>query len=352
MGTSSDTYATTTYFTITNGGNMAIGTTSPMASTSPSKLEVAGGVYSLSVTGYFGQDSGIRFDNGGSMKWRIFNCASGGCTNSLYIQDADGNNGVYMDQNGTSWTSSSDRRLKQDIVEMSGVLSRLSDVHPSTFRLINAPEKRQIGVIAQDLQANFPEVVVEDGSGFLGVNYDRIGVIALQGVKELASTTSAFDARLAGLETKNTGMLVSILSSFETLGAKIEQGLITIKNLVADQITAVAGYFTTLETDTLKTKKLCLDDVCITKDELKQLLDKNVIQGVQVPIVTQNPSGTTASSTSETATTTPTSNSGTPTETGNTASAVPSSDVPVETPAPTPEIPTDPIPSDTQTITP
>jgi hypothetical protein len=44
---------------------------------------------------------------------------------------------------------------------------------------------RQIGVIAQEIQAVYPELVMEGGNGYLSVNYPKLTAVLLQSVKEL-----------------------------------------------------------------------------------------------------------------------------------------------------------------------
>ena len=71
--------------------------------------------------------------------------------------------------------------------------------------------RQQIGSIAQDWVANFPELVVEPETAdqYYGLNYERIGVVALGGVKELSNLLAekeaeiqALNARLAALEKR------------------------------------------------------------------------------------------------------------------------------------------------------
>jgi len=76
----------------------------------------------------------------------------------------------------------SDIRMKKDIEEFS-VLDKLTNTKGIKFNFINS-DKPQIGVIAQDLQKDFPEAVMEI-DGVLMVDYSMLAAIALQGVKEL-----------------------------------------------------------------------------------------------------------------------------------------------------------------------
>jgi hypothetical protein len=88
---------------------------------------------------------------------------------------------------------SSDRRLKEDITELSGVLGKLDALHGVNFAWkADKDKKKQLGVIAQDVEKAFPELVETDSAtGMKSVNYPGLAAVALQGVKEL-------DAKLKG----------------------------------------------------------------------------------------------------------------------------------------------------------
>ena len=56
--------------------------------------------------------------------------------------------------------------------------------------------KQDIGVIAQDVQAVFPEIVAERVDGTLGVKYDRLVSVLIEAVKDLTSKVSDLENRL------------------------------------------------------------------------------------------------------------------------------------------------------------
>ena len=49
----------------------------------------------------------------------------------------------------------------------------------------NQPPSRQIGVIAQEVQSIYPELITVGGNGYLSVNYPKLTAVLLQSVKEL-----------------------------------------------------------------------------------------------------------------------------------------------------------------------
>ena len=77
----------------------------------------------------------------------------------------------------------SDERLKTDIRTLDGTLARLEDLRGVTFRWHDT-EDRQIGLIAQDVERAFPELVTEV-DGYKGVDYARFPAVLLEAIKEM-----------------------------------------------------------------------------------------------------------------------------------------------------------------------
>jgi hypothetical protein len=91
---------------------------------------------------------------------------------------------AYLSIGTNGWQTPSDRRLKDNIVTLS-VLEKIDLVRGTSYTLKDSG-KPQIGVIAQELKEAFPTAVSGDENmGYLGVDYNAVAAIALQGVKEL-----------------------------------------------------------------------------------------------------------------------------------------------------------------------
>ena len=92
-------------------------------------------------------------------------------------------------------TESSDRRLKKDIVSLSGSLTSLLKVRGVHYRWNNLKPhdtmSLQTGFVAQEIEAIFPELVKEDAEGFKSVNY--IGLIPhlVEAIKVLKAENQA-----------------------------------------------------------------------------------------------------------------------------------------------------------------
>jgi hypothetical protein len=118
-----------------------------------------------------------------------------GTTCSLTL-GADGN--LYVD--GT-FVSASDERLKQHIRPLGGsALSGVLGLRPVRYqyRPGHGPQTEQIGLLAQEVQQLFPELVTRNEStGYLGVNYAQLTPVLIQAIQELVAENQALKAQAA-----------------------------------------------------------------------------------------------------------------------------------------------------------
>jgi len=117
-------------------------------------------------------------------------------------------NGDAAKPGGGSWSNFSDARLKRDIEPMApGMLDRVLSLRGHTFEYVDkAVEKRlglpgrQMGLIAQEVQAVFPEWVDADDEGYLYVTERSQTAIMVEALRELRAEK---DAAIASLHSEN-----------------------------------------------------------------------------------------------------------------------------------------------------
>ena len=99
-----------------------------------------------------------------------------------------------------SW-STSDARYKENIQPMTGLLAKVGQLRPVTFTWKkNAfPAKdnpgEQIGLIAQEVEKVYPELVHTNSDGYKAVAYDKLGVLLLGAVKDLKAQNESLSAQ-------------------------------------------------------------------------------------------------------------------------------------------------------------
>jgi len=97
---------------------------------------------------------------------------------------------VYAKSLNTT-TSSSDIRLKKNLENLTNVIDKLKDIQPVRFEWRkeefpqkNLPSGKQIGLIAQEVEKYFPELVSADSQGYKNIDYQRFVAVLLAGIKE------------------------------------------------------------------------------------------------------------------------------------------------------------------------
>jgi hypothetical protein len=127
-----------------------------------------------------------------------------------------GGGGVYQGNNSTTWSFTSDQRLKKNIVTNTDGLNKISQLTVRNFeyRLPEEvdPELKptdalnisgvQLGFIAQELQAVLPDCVKTESTGVLGVNIDNVIYHMVNAIKDLNTLVTAQATEIEALKAK------------------------------------------------------------------------------------------------------------------------------------------------------
>ena len=111
----------------------------------------------------------------------------------------DGNSvGVVKGAGAQSWSAFSDRTLKTIHYVMENNLSKLESISPIYYSFNNfADDKNRIGLIAQEVQEHFPELVeVEPMSEKLVLDYTGLIPVLLGAIKELKNKVENLEKQL------------------------------------------------------------------------------------------------------------------------------------------------------------
>ena len=119
---------------------------------------------------------------------------------------------VRVNGNGNvtgNWCAASDARLKKNVKNLSGVLQKIKNIYPVAFewRVDEFPAKkldegRQIGIIAQDVEKDFPELVRTDSEGYKALDYNKFTAVLLEAVKEQQKQIEKLEKEIAALKAE------------------------------------------------------------------------------------------------------------------------------------------------------
>ena len=213
-------------------GTYALGTTNGAGNIAMGHyagIYVSSGTYNVILgyaSGYSGND-GNQLTTGGSniLIGNAANVAAGGNNSTIQIGTGTGKGngtgfitpgggGVYQGNNASTWSQTSDRRLKKNIVDSTIGLAEINQLQVRNFEYRTEEEITeldgkidkvevegvQVGVIAQEIQAILPKCVNETSQGVLSVNADNLTWHLVKSVQELSTALDAALARIATLE--------------------------------------------------------------------------------------------------------------------------------------------------------
>jgi len=109
--------------------------------------------------------------------------------------------GPYVANLGTSWTNSSDERLKDIIEPITDGMVKVAQLRAVIGKFKTDPEeKRRSFLIAQDVQQVLPEAVDASDPNSLGVQYTDVIPLLVAAIKELKADLDAAKAEIAALK--------------------------------------------------------------------------------------------------------------------------------------------------------
>ena len=206
--------------TLDTNGNVGIGTTNPthrfhvLAPDAVGLFESTGTQAYLRLTTREGLDNRVEITNrpGGRLSlWTpagdVLNITRAGLVGIGTIAPSF-NLDVAGFAHASSFPTSSDARFKTNVAQVRGVLEKLKQVRAVFFEwnehyrtLGRSTGKREIGVVAQEIEAVFPELVTEWGDQkYKALDYGRLAAVLLEAVKELAAHSEILSQQVRDLQ--------------------------------------------------------------------------------------------------------------------------------------------------------
>ena len=158
---------------------------------------------SLSKNGmiYSRCDTDWNMELGGSQANRVRFFSSGGGTSTV--------GSIVVSTNSTGYNTSSDYRLKENVVDLDGAADRLAQIPVHRFNFITDPDTTVDGFLAHEVQAFVPEAITgekdavdADGNpDYQGIDQSKLVPLLTAALQEALQKIDALEARVATLET-------------------------------------------------------------------------------------------------------------------------------------------------------
>jgi hypothetical protein len=144
-----------------------------------------------------GAQNVIQFSPGWELAWRtgdgMLYYTSGALGVSVFQVDGSGNMTIHG-----SLTQGSDAALKENFAIFDDdPLAIIKRILPKRFNRILSPERRELGFVAQDVQAALPEAVSKGSGGLLGLDQTPLIATLWRSVQQLADKVEQLEAKLA-----------------------------------------------------------------------------------------------------------------------------------------------------------
>ncbi len=123
--------------------------------------------------------------------------------------------GARRNDNQSTWDTTSDARVKRDIVTLVGAVDAVLALRPTRFRYraehleqYGGEDREHLGYIAQELAEVLPQSVhpAADESGLLQVNLSEVQVLTTAATRELAIAQQAISEELLELRAENAAL--------------------------------------------------------------------------------------------------------------------------------------------------
>ncbi|PIR83525.1 hypothetical protein COU18_03850 [Candidatus Kaiserbacteria bacterium CG10_big_fil_rev_8_21_14_0_10_51_14] len=321
-------------------GNVGIGTTTPGTLLSVAGLSAFGNIRSTQISGSAAWMS-ITY-TAASHRGIALNDTSqtSGAESISFMSGGTQVGKIQTTSSATSYITSSDLRLKENIVDTALGLDALSLIKVREFNFIGSTTTTQ-GFIAQELYDIYPHAVAVGGesstSSPWGVDYGRLTPLIVSAIQELDLKVESIASSTLAL-SEAEGFASRFFSTLkERLVAWFADATNGIDELYARIIHANELMFVRAEGDEITVKKLCIEDVCVTRDQLAALLASAAASGSSPPPPLEDPEPVEGPppppSAQDVATTTP--------PTDDTATSTPPADLPAEESAQAGDSPTE-----------
>jgi hypothetical protein len=127
---------------------------------------------------------------------------------TIFYRDTTQVGNISVTTTATAYNTSSDYRLKENVVPLTGAIDRVNDLQVHRFNFIADPDKTVDGFIAHEAQAVVPECVTgtkdavdDDGTPvYQGIDQSKLVPLLTAALQEALAEIESLKARVTALE--------------------------------------------------------------------------------------------------------------------------------------------------------
>ena len=180
-------------------GRLLVGTSSATVSSTKLQVGSTSGTSNNVLLGNNGTESLVLYFAQTGLTTKSISCTTNDRIN--VFSNHDTSTGVYLTAGGTSWTSTSDERLKENLEPITDGLAKVSNLRCVVGNYINDPAKKRMPfLIAQDVGQVLPEAVDSTDPGELGLSYTGIIPLLVAALKESKERIEQLEATVTSLQ--------------------------------------------------------------------------------------------------------------------------------------------------------
>lgn len=150
-------------------------------------------------------------DVGGEYPFEAWNSGSSGTRGLIKFRVGGSGNvvgSITTDGSTVTYGGSSDYRLKENVIDLDGAITRVKQLQPKRFNFISTPDKTIDGFLAHEAQTVVPEAVTgthnevdEDGNPvYQGIDQSKLVPLLTAALQEAIAKIETLEAKVASLE--------------------------------------------------------------------------------------------------------------------------------------------------------
>jgi hypothetical protein len=166
------------------------------------RIDNGGNVFVKTVGAPSSSNAGTMISDTGSGSFTSFSGGTSASTHAIFGNTNGAVGTIQTTNSTTSYNTSSDHRLKENVVDMTGATERLKQLNPVRFNFIADADTTVDGFLAHEVQTIVPEAIsgthneVDDDGNPVYQGIDQSKLVPL-----LVKTIQELEARIAALES-------------------------------------------------------------------------------------------------------------------------------------------------------